>query len=118
MNGAWRSGLSRSSPASPSAPQADAQAVAGLLEHWESSLVEIGFLDPQAPKKLMPRLNQLFNRAQVTQDEVHILRGVAKAMAQNPLPRQGDRLAACFRDSAPTSSAFLTVTRLRAAPGR
>ncbi|MEO5669659.1 MAG: RNA methyltransferase, partial [Ramlibacter sp.] len=45
---------------------ADAQAVAGMLAHWERSLVEIGFLDPGAPKKLMPRLNQLFNRAQLT----------------------------------------------------
>jgi serine O-acetyltransferase len=42
----------------------------------------IGFLDPAAPKKLMPRLNQLFNRAGVTQEEIHILRGVAKAMLQ------------------------------------
>jgi tRNA/rRNA methyltransferase len=42
--------------------------------------VDIGFLDPAAPKKLMPRLNQLFNRAQLTQEEIHILRGVAKAM--------------------------------------
>ncbi|HEY8049275.1 MAG TPA: RNA methyltransferase, partial [Ramlibacter sp.] len=31
---------------------------------------------------LMPRLNQLFNRAQPTPEEIHILRGVAKAMAQ------------------------------------
>jgi tRNA/rRNA methyltransferase len=30
---------------------------------WEQSLVDIGFLDPQALKKLMPRLNELFNRA-------------------------------------------------------
>lgn len=68
---------------STAAPEfADAQSVAGLLDHWERSLVDIGFLDPSAPKKLMPRLNQLFNRAQVTQEEVHILRGVAKAMAQ------------------------------------
>jgi tRNA/rRNA methyltransferase len=37
--------------------------VAGMLAHWEQSLVDIGFLDPAAPKKLMPRLNQLFNRA-------------------------------------------------------
>jgi len=28
----------------------------------------------------MPRLNQLFNRAQLSADEVHILRGVAHAM--------------------------------------
>ncbi|MEP6792626.1 MAG: RNA methyltransferase, partial [Ramlibacter sp.] len=52
---------------------ADAQAVAGMLQHWEKSLVEIGFLDPAAPKKLMPRLNQLFNRAQLTPEEIHIL---------------------------------------------
>ena len=64
------------------APAADAQSVQGMLAHWESALVEIGFLDPGAPKKLMPRLNQLFNRAQPTPEEIHILRGVAKAMAQ------------------------------------
>jgi tRNA/rRNA methyltransferase len=59
---------------------ADAQAVQGLLEHLESALIDIGYLDPAAPKKLMPRLNQLFNRAQLTQDEVHILRGMARQM--------------------------------------
>ena len=58
------------------------QAVAGMLAHWEQALVDIGFLDPAAPKKLMPRLNQLFNRAQLTPEEIHILRGVAKAMSQ------------------------------------
>jgi tRNA/rRNA methyltransferase len=61
---------------------ADAQAVAGLLKHWEASLIKIGFLDPLAPKKLMPRLQQLFNRAQLTHEEVHILRGVAKHMGE------------------------------------
>ncbi len=59
---------------------ADAQQVAGMLSHLEKALVAIEFLDPAAPKKLMPRLNQLFNRAEVTQEEIHILRGVAKAM--------------------------------------
>ena len=61
---------------------ADAAEVAGMLGHWEQALAEIGFLDPQAPKKLMPRLNQLFNRAQLSPEEIHILRGVAKAMQQ------------------------------------
>lgn len=60
--------------------RADAQAVAGVLAHWEQALVQAGFLDPQAPKKLMPRLNQLLNRAQLAEEEVHILRGVAKAI--------------------------------------
>ena len=61
---------------------ADAAEVAGMLGHWEKALAEIGFLDPQAPKKLMPRLNQMFNRAQLSPEEIHILRGVAKAMQQ------------------------------------
>jgi tRNA/rRNA methyltransferase len=53
-----------------------------MLAHWERALVDVRFLDPAAPKKLMPRLNQLFNRAQLTPEEIHILRGVAKAMSE------------------------------------
>ena len=60
--------------------EADATAVAGLLRHLEQALVAVDFLDPAAPKKLIPRLNQLFNRARLSPEEVHILRGVAKAM--------------------------------------
>jgi maltose/moltooligosaccharide transporter len=70
----------------PQKQAADAQAVAGMLAHWERSLVQIGFLDPDAPKKLMPRLQQLFNRAQPTHEEIHILRGIAKAMADGKTP--------------------------------
>ncbi|RYX97347.1 MAG: RNA methyltransferase [Comamonadaceae bacterium] len=66
--------------ATPEAQLADAAAVAGMLGHLEQALAGIGFLDPASPKKLMPRLNQLFNRAQLTPEEIHILRGVAKAM--------------------------------------
>ena len=62
---------------------ADAAQVAGMLAHLEQALTSIGFLDPQSPKKLMPRLNQLFNRAAVTQEEIHILRGMAKMMMKS-----------------------------------
>jgi tRNA/rRNA methyltransferase len=65
---------------------ADGRAVQGMLTHWEQALTAVGFLDPSAPKKLMPRLNQLFNRAQLRQEEVHILRGVAKAMLEKNKP--------------------------------
>ncbi len=76
-------------PAEPAAPRyADAQQVRGMLDHWEQSLTAIGFLDPQAPKKLMPRLNHLFNRAALTEEEIHILRGVAKAMAAPARPNR------------------------------
>ena len=67
-------------PATAAPHHADAAQQAGMLAHWESALVDIGFLDPAAPKKLMPRLTQLFNRAQPTVVEIHILRGIAKAM--------------------------------------
>ncbi len=78
--GGFASDVSAAAPAQ--AQVADAQQLAGMLAHLEQSLVGLGFLDPLAPKKLMPRLNQLFNRAAVTQEEIHILRGIAKAILQ------------------------------------
>lgn len=66
----------------PDPERADARAVQGLLEHLQTALVDIGYLDPAAPKKLMPRLNQLFNRAGLTNEEVHILRGMARQMTK------------------------------------
>ncbi len=68
---------------------ADAAQVAGLLAHLEQALVALEFLDPAAPKKLMPRLNGLFNRAQVTPEEIHILRGIAKSILQKCSPPKG-----------------------------
>jgi tRNA/rRNA methyltransferase len=55
----------------------------GALDHWQQVLVEIGFLDPESPKRLMPRLQQLLNRAQLTREEVHILRGIARAVSRH-----------------------------------
>ncbi len=84
----WRQALGGFEPPSADAAPAvgglpaDARQVAGMLAHWEEALVAIGFLDPAAPKKLMPRLNQLFNRSALTQEEIHILRGVAKTMLE------------------------------------
>jgi tRNA/rRNA methyltransferase len=80
----WRQALGGFAlpPTAPARPVADAHALAGMLTHLEQALVAVDFLDPAAPKKLMPRLNQLFNRAAPTDEEIHILRGVAKAMLQ------------------------------------
>lgn len=81
----WRQalgGFALPPSSAPQRPAADAAAVAGLLSHLEQALVAVDFLDPAAPKKLMARLNQLFNRAVPTEEEIHILRGVAKAMLQ------------------------------------
>ena len=78
--GGFESEFSSTDAADHAKPQADAQHIAGLLAHWQEALEGIGFLDPASPKKLMPRLNQLLNRAQISEDEVHILRGIAKQM--------------------------------------
>lgn len=67
---------------------ADMAAVEGLIAHWEQMLVQIGFLDPAAPKKLLPRLRQLFNRAQLGSEEVHILRGIARAAVSGRAPER------------------------------
>jgi tRNA/rRNA methyltransferase len=77
----WRQALGGYAvvPRTTDALLADAAAVQRLLDHWQQVLVQIGFLDPAAPKKLMPRLQQLAYRAGLTQEEVHILRGIARA---------------------------------------
>lgn len=53
--------------------------VEGFFEHLERTMVEVGFLDPEHPKKLMPRLRRLFARAQLEKEEVNILRGILKS---------------------------------------
>jgi tRNA/rRNA methyltransferase len=78
----WRIALGGfgAQPRTPDLAHADMRAVQGAIDHWARVLVDIGFLDPQAPKKLLPRLQQLANRAQLTEAEVHILRGIARAV--------------------------------------
>ena len=62
------------------AEPASSEAVQAFLAHWESALVEVRFLDPAHPKKLMPRMRHLFSRAGLTRDEVDMMRGVCTAM--------------------------------------
>ena len=59
---------------------ADAKQLKGLLDHWQEMLWEIGYLDPELPMKLMPRMQQIFNRAQLRDEEINILRGIASAV--------------------------------------
>ena len=65
-------------PRTRDAARAGIDAVQGALGHWEQALVHLGFLDPKVPRKLMPRLNQLLNRAEPTLEEISILRGIAR----------------------------------------
>jgi tRNA/rRNA methyltransferase len=70
----------KAAPAEASPELATHEQVEGFYEHLEHSMAENGFLDPEHPKKLMPRVRRLFARAQLEPDEVNILRGILKSM--------------------------------------
>ena len=56
---------------------------AGQMEmffvHLEQTLLDIQFMNPDQPKKLMARMRRLFNRARPDQNEINILRGILSA---------------------------------------
>jgi TrmH family RNA methyltransferase len=60
-----------------------------LFEHLEQTLLDIRFLNPRQPKRLMARLRRLFNRARPDQNEINILRGILKA-SQDATRKSGD----------------------------
>lgn len=64
------------------AARADAPAVRGLVEHWGTALTALGYFDPEKPRKLLPRLHRLAHRARLSTEEVHILRGIARAIRE------------------------------------
>jgi TrmH family RNA methyltransferase len=54
-----------------------------FFEHLEQTLLDIRFLNPRQPKKLMARLRRLFNRARPDQNEINILRGILTATQES-----------------------------------
>jgi tRNA/rRNA methyltransferase len=71
--------LQPKAPAPHPYPPAAYQDMELLYAHLEQTMVDIGFLDPQAPKRLMQRMRRLFGRARVEREELNILRGVLAA---------------------------------------
>ena len=82
--------MAAAGPAPVEAPpeRATHEQVEGFYDHLERAMSETGFLDPDHPKKLMPRVRRLFARAELEPDEVNILRGILKAMSQ---PKKRER---------------------------
>ncbi|MDH5190413.1 MAG: tRNA (cytosine(32)/uridine(32)-2'-O)-methyltransferase TrmJ [Gammaproteobacteria bacterium] len=48
----------------------------GFYTHLEQTLIDVDFLNPDHPRKLMRRLRRLFNRARMEKTELNILRGI------------------------------------------
>jgi len=57
------------------APFATAKDMQHFYTHLEETLIQIGFLDPSAPRQLMRRLKRLYNRVRLDEMELNILRG-------------------------------------------
>ena len=72
-------GFSDISVTPPDWDPVDDMQMEGLFEHLEQTLLDIRFLNPKQPKRLMLRLRRLFNRARPDQNEINILRGILKA---------------------------------------
>lgn len=64
-------------------PLAASEEIERFYTHLEQTLVEIGFLNPDQPKRLMQRLRRLYGRAALEKEEVNILRGILSA-TQSP----------------------------------
>jgi tRNA/rRNA methyltransferase len=58
------------------------EAIEGFYAQLESALIESGFLNPDQPKKLLPRIRRLFARTALEQEEVNILRGMVRALRE------------------------------------
>ena len=54
--------------------------MSNLYRHLNAVLTTIGYLDPDKPKHLLRRLHRLFNRAQLDNTEIKILRGFFTAV--------------------------------------
>jgi len=54
-----------------------------MFEHMERTLLRIGFLDPNHPKRIMRVLRRLLGRSQMDEREVRILRGIWSQMDQH-----------------------------------
>ena len=61
----------------PQAPQLATQdQVEGMLEHLQETLIKIGYLNPDNPKRLMPKLRRLYQRNRLETEEIDLLRGI------------------------------------------
>ncbi len=58
------------------APPATQENMERFFAHLEETLSQIGFLNPAAPRQLMPRLRRLYSRLRLDEMELNILRGM------------------------------------------
>lgn len=62
----------------------DAAEMERFYAHLEQTLLDVRFLNPDQPRRLMMRLRRLFNRARPDRNEYNILRGILSAAQRGP----------------------------------
>jgi tRNA/rRNA methyltransferase len=67
----------------PAVPLATNDELERFYAHLEETLLKIGYLNPNAPKKLFERMRRLYSRARLEKEEVNLLRGVL-TLTQEP----------------------------------
>jgi tRNA/rRNA methyltransferase/tRNA (cytidine32/uridine32-2'-O)-methyltransferase len=60
---------------------APADVMEGFFSHLEKTLIKVGYMNPENPRHLMPRLRRLFHRAKATDNEINIMRGILKSFS-------------------------------------
>jgi tRNA/rRNA methyltransferase len=61
---------------------ASSDAVEGFYLQLEGAMIASGFHDPARPRRLMPKIRRIFERARLEVDEVNILRGIIGALGK------------------------------------
>ena len=65
---------------------ANSQELESFYQHLEETLLHIGFLNPQAPRRLMTRMRRIYARTGLEKEELDMLRGILK-LTVNPLKK-------------------------------
>lgn len=66
-----------------SSPPASHQDIERFYDHLQRVMIGSGFLDPERPRRLLPKLRRLFARAELECDEIDILRGLLDAIEKS-----------------------------------
>jgi tRNA (cytidine32/uridine32-2'-O)-methyltransferase len=78
--------LPESADAQWDSPPATQENMERFFVHLEQTLSEIGFLNPAAPRQLMPRLRRLYSRLRLDEMELNILRGMLTETQKRVVP--------------------------------
>ena len=66
-------------------PLASMDQLAKFYDHLQETLLIIDFLKPPQTKQMMGRLQRLFNRTRLTENEINILRGILTAIQKSTM---------------------------------